>query len=172
MTVRDRAAIVRRATPEDVDRLVLLERSGFPDPWPADALTREIATPTSLVLAAAPGWAAPAVAYALYRAVADEAELLRLAVLPEVRRQGHARTLLAEGRRQLAGYGCHTCFLEVRADNLPAIDLYESTGFHRIGRRPHYYGPGGDALLYACSLRPPGRPEPAAARDPRPHEGG
>jgi len=163
-----RPPVVRRATPADVARLEELEVVGFPDPWPADALEREIASPTSLVLIAAPAWGDPPVGYALYRAVADEAELLRLAILPGARRRGHGRALLAAGRRQLAGYGCDTCFLEVRDDNAAAIGLYEAAGFHRIGRRTGYYGPGRDALLYAASLgrtvRPGRFPAPGGRR--------
>jgi ribosomal protein S18 acetylase RimI-like enzyme len=39
-------------------------------------------------------------------------------------------------------------FLEVRADNEPAIALYRGAGFHEIHRRPGYYQPGSvDAIV-------------------------
>ena len=39
-------------------------------------------------------------------------------------------------------------FLEVRASNAAAIQLYESAGFHRAGRRPDYYAdPAEDAIV-------------------------
>jgi ribosomal-protein-alanine N-acetyltransferase len=37
--------------------------------------------------------------------------------------------------------------LEVRADNIAAISLYESFGFVINGRRRDYYGAGQDAVL-------------------------
>jgi ribosomal-protein-alanine N-acetyltransferase len=46
-------------------------------------------------------------------------------------------------------------FLEVRASNHAAIQLYSAYGFHQVGRRPHYYRlPDGreDALVMARHL--------------------
>ena len=43
-------------------------------------------------------------------------------------------------------------FLEVRAGNVAAIQLYENLGFNQVGERPNYYAtPWGreDALVYA-----------------------
>jgi ribosomal-protein-alanine N-acetyltransferase len=40
----------------------------------------------------------------------------------------------------------------VRADNAPAIGLYERQGFEKIGRRPRYYADGVDALLFALVI--------------------
>lgn len=156
--------VVRFATEADVPALAALEAAAFPDPWPEDSIAREVEGPGTLVLVAAAGYAAPPVAYAAYRAVGGEAELLRLAVAPEARRLGHARALLAAGRDHLVGFGCTRCFLEVRADNGAAIALYESAGFHPVGRRPGYYGRGADAVLYAGSLGrrlTPKKPSPA-----------
>lgn len=148
--------VVRFATADDVPALAAIERAAFPDPWPVESIADEVDGPGSLVLIAADAYDAPPLAYAAYRAIGGEAELLRLAVLPDARRRGVARTLLATARRHLAGFGCETCFLEVRADNQAAIALYESEGFHPIGRRPGYYGRGRDAVIYAGSLRRPG----------------
>jgi [ribosomal protein S18]-alanine N-acetyltransferase len=147
-------SVVRFATAADVPALVALEQHSFPDPWPEDSLAQEVEGPGTLVLIAAQSYTAPPLGYAAYRAMGAEAELLRLAVASAARRRGVARALLAAGRRHLAGFGCDTCFLEVRADNAAAIALYEAEGFHPIGRRPGYYGRGTDALLYAGSTRP------------------
>ncbi len=38
--------------------------------------------------------------------------------------------------------GAQRVLLEVRVDNDPAIHLYESSGFRRLGRRRGYYQPG------------------------------
>jgi ribosomal-protein-alanine N-acetyltransferase len=96
--------------------------------------------------------AAPPAGYAAFRHAAGEAELLRLAVLPEERRRGIARALVAEGIERLLAAGVQVCFLEVRADNGPAIALYERLGFARIGRRRGYYRDGSDALRFALEL--------------------
>ena len=44
-------------------------------------------------------------------------------------------------------------FLDVAEDNLPAIKLYEKSGFHLIHRRKGYYQNGTtDALIYIKEL--------------------
>lgn len=83
-------------------------------------------------------------AFVLYRIVADEGELLNLAVAPSARRQGLARQLL-EALHQLTG----VWHLEVRQSNTAAIALYESCGYQCIGERPRYYSDGETALLYS-----------------------
>lgn len=69
----------------------------------------------------------------------DEAELLNLAVLPETRRKGVAQALL----HALESAATGDLFLEVAADNTPAIEVYRKLGFEDIGVRPGYYGQGG-----------------------------
>lgn len=90
--------------------------------------------------------------YAAFRHAAGEAELLRLAVLPEERRRGVARALFFEGAGRLQAESVQVIFLEVRLDNAPAIALYESLGFTRAGRRRGYYRDGTDALVYVLEI--------------------
>ena len=73
-----------------------------------------------------------------------EREILNLAVDPAERRKGLARGLL----RDALGRANGAWFLEVRASNAAAIQLYESAGFQRAGRRPDYYdNPAEDAIV-------------------------
>ncbi|HEX8420852.1 MAG TPA: GNAT family N-acetyltransferase [Sphingomonas sp.] len=76
--------------------------------------------------------------FALVRSVADEAELLLLAVDPPYRRRGVATALLRgivdDGR---AG-GVADLHLEVRAGN-DAVRLYTAHGFAKVGERRGYY---------------------------------
>ncbi len=93
--------------------------------------------------------------FALLRTVVDEAELMLLAVLPDVRKQGVGSFLLRETMQVAATEGAGFYFLEVRADN-PAIELYAKEGLHAIGRRPNYYrgndGELRDALTFRAAL--------------------
>ena len=96
--------------------------------------------------------------FLLGRAVAGEAELLTLAVAPEARRRGLARTLVARFLYQAQVRGADRAFLEVSADSGAGIALYESAGFTPVGRRRGYYqAPDGqrtDALVLARDLLP------------------
>lgn len=99
-------------------------------------------------------WALPETAYARWRQspVVGEGELLRIAVAPEARGQGHARRLLREGHERLAGEGLDTLFLEVRVSNAAARALYTAEGWAEIGLRRAYYRDGEDAVLYRRDL--------------------
>lgn len=85
-----------------------------------------------------------------YRVVADEAELIEIAVAPRARRRGLARRLVehlvTNARHQRVG----AVHLEVRADNTAARALYTACGFVEAGRRRRYYADGEDAVI--CSL--------------------
>jgi [ribosomal protein S18]-alanine N-acetyltransferase len=74
----------------------------------------------------------------------DEHELLNLAVAPEHRRKGIARTLLDYAKRQGPGLW----FLEVRESNTAARTFYKSYGFIDFGKRKGYYQePYEDAIV-------------------------
>ena len=69
----------------------------------------------------------------------DEMHLLNLTVAPEWQRQGHACRLLDELEARCRSLGVPTLWLEVRAGNDRARQVYERRGFVEVGRRPRYY---------------------------------
>ena len=93
------------------------------------------------------------VAYGVLTLAPGEAQLLNLSVVPDARRRGLGRTLLAQFLDDARRLGAEQVFLEVRVSNTPAIVLYEREGFERIGRRTAYYpaaaagAPREDALV-------------------------
>ena len=121
-----------------------------PPPWSAADFAGLLADPLVFLLVEGDA------GFLLGRAVAGEAELLTLAVTPEARRRGLGRRLVARFLYQAQLRGAERAFLEVMADNSPAIALYESAGFTPAGRRRGYYrGPEGnrtDALVLARDL--------------------
>ena len=131
------------------EEMAALYASAFPGsrPWSPE----EIAD-----LAAPPGFAVTAPAgFALGRAVADEAELVTIAVDPDARRQGAGRALLARFEAEARARNATTAFLEVAEDNAPARALYAAAGWRETGRRKGYYArPTGaaDALTLAKTL--------------------
>ena len=137
---------LRPATPDDAPAIALLEAACFGDEaWSPRAIAS--------ALSAGPAWLlllgdAPT-AYALGAQVVDEAELHRIATLPAARGQGLGRRLLDAFCASAQAKGASRVFLEVRAENRPAIALYVSAGFVLVGRRRRYYADGSDACLYA-----------------------
>lgn len=93
-----------------------------------------------------------AIGMALYRVAADEAEVLTIAVVPEMRGQGAGAQLLARGEDDAAGRGARRLFLEVSTLNTSAKSLYLRVGYSEIGRRRGYYSDGSDALVLEKAL--------------------
>ena len=85
--------------------------------------------------------------------MADEMEILNLAVEPSYRRRGAATKLLEAAMEFAQAGGARRVFLEVRASNAGAIASYQRHGFAEIARRPRYYAePVEDALVLAREL--------------------
>ena len=76
--------------------------------------------------------------FALSRLVADEAELLLLAVRRTAQHRGIGKTLLADFAVRAKSRGAAMLHLEVRDGN-PAVGLYERSGYSPVGRRRDYY---------------------------------
>jgi ribosomal-protein-alanine N-acetyltransferase len=76
--------------------------------------------------------------FSLYRTVADEAELLLIAVIPSKHRRGIGRLLLDDFMDRARNDGVARVHLEVRDGN-SAVSLYRDAGFSPVGRRRNYY---------------------------------
>ncbi|MBS9783594.1 MAG: ribosomal protein S18-alanine N-acetyltransferase [Pasteurella sp.] len=81
------------------------------------------------------------VGYCLYQVMFETAEILRIGTLPQQQRQGIGTKLLNFLVQELQQNHLETnsLLLEVRADNLPAINLYQKQGFQQIDCRKNYY---------------------------------
>lgn len=133
MTPAELAALHRRCFP------------AHPRPWSEAEFGELVQNPLNFLLTRPQG-------FLLGRVVADEAELLTLAVAPEHRRQGIAASLLREFSLTLRQCGAHEAFLEVASDNAPAIAVYASDGWIQVGSRHGYYAPGIDAIVMRRSM--------------------
>ena len=88
------------------------------------------------------------VAYSVFYYALDQGDLANIAVDPEYRRWGLGSKLLAYTVQKATENGVNELFLEVRASNVPAIGLYEKSGFVNIGTRRNYYKhPKEDAVI-------------------------
>jgi ribosomal-protein-alanine N-acetyltransferase len=79
------------------------------------------------------------VGFAVVQFVVDEASLLNIAVEPTQQKQGIGRLLLDEVLAQASAKKATTVFLEVRASNQRAIQMYQQAGFNEMGLRKNYY---------------------------------
>ena len=89
------------------------------------------------------------VGYLAYSLVLEEMEVLNLGVHPDFRRRGIGRALMAALMRKCREMEIKRGLLDVKETNHPAIALYESLGFNKVGVRKNYYpDTREDALLY------------------------
>ncbi len=115
-------------------------------PWSAAEFESLLADRTTFLVTETTG-------FALGRAVADEAELLTVAVSPEHQRSRLGTRLLAAFEAEARARGAATAFLEVAEDNAPARALYARAGWQETGRRPAYYPRAGAPSAAAIVLR-------------------
>lgn len=121
------------------------------DAWSPELMVAEVSYPQSYYLVAREHGASQLVGYGGLRAAMRDAlqgDIQTLAVAPEHRKRGVARTLLRALLAEASARGVTDVFLEVRADNEAALALYSSEGFEAIDRRVGYYQPDGvDAIV-------------------------
>jgi [ribosomal protein S18]-alanine N-acetyltransferase len=136
------------ATAAEAAALAVLHAAAFPAPaaWGSDAITLLLAMPGGFGL-----WL-PEQGFVLARAIAGEAEILTLAVVPAARRQHVGSTLLDAAMAQAEARGARAMLLEVAAGNAAALALYHRLGFAQTGRRRRYYSDGADALVLRRTL--------------------
>jgi ribosomal-protein-alanine N-acetyltransferase len=98
-----------------------------------------------------------------YRVAVDDADtIVGYVGLASVERTGDVVTIAVDAGRQgqglgaklldalldeAAGRGCAEVLLEMRADNAPALRLYQRRAFTTLSVRPRYYADGTDALI-------------------------
>lgn len=86
----------------------------------------------------------------------DELHLLNLTVAPAWQRLGHARRLLDVLEQHCRQRQLASLWLEVRASNQRARQVYSRRGFVEVGLRRNYYpGPGGtreDAIVMSLAV--------------------
>ena len=95
------------------------------------------------------------IGYGVLSVAADEAHILTLCIDSELQRQGLGRRLLERLLNMAKQRHADTAFLEVRASNRAALDLYRAVGFNEVGVRRGYYPAGGgreDAIVLALAL--------------------
>lgn len=149
-----------RASAAELDEVMHIMASAFSTEF-GEAWTRSqcsgILPMSGVALTLARSPAAEAQGFSLMRTVADEAELLLIAVAPEARGRGIGQALLERFITDAADKGVSRLHLEVRDGN-DALRLYRGAGFAPVGRRRDYYrgadGSRFDAITLARDAEP------------------
>jgi ribosomal protein S18 acetylase RimI-like enzyme len=145
--------VIRAAEPGDLDAILALEFAVFS----ADRLSRRslrafIASPHRPLLVAVLHEGVAGYALVALRKRALTARLYSIAVDRRSGRRGIGRALMAACELYAAAHGRRALRLEVRADNAPAIALYERLGYRQFGAYENYYADGARALRFEKRL--------------------
>lgn len=144
---------------ESLAAVVAIENEAYPFPWTrGNFIDSLVANHLAWCLVDGRG---ELLGYAIAMAGVEELHLLNLTVAHAQRRRGHARFLMNELARHARDTAARTMWLEVRPSNAPALALYASLGYERIGVRRQYYPDVGsrreDAWVMRLDLTvPPG----------------
>jgi [ribosomal protein S18]-alanine N-acetyltransferase len=139
----------------DIPDVVAIEQDSNPEPWTQESFFEELLRPHShLLVARVPKGLGETVAgYLCFWLVADEVQILNIAVHRAYRRRGIGRSLLVYCLTLGSRKNARKAVLEVRSSNSAAQQLYHNLGFQAVGKRRDYYGGLGEhATLMELSM--------------------
>jgi len=129
---------VRPMREEDVDMVVGIEAEAFSTPWRRDTFLNLIDRP-GIELLVLEDRTEGVVGYAVLWCILDQGELANVAVTPRLRGKGLGRRIMSRVMEVARERGVDKLYLEVRASNAAALELYRSLGFVEVGIRKGYY---------------------------------
>jgi len=120
-----------------LNKIANLHKLCFPNkPWSADEFTALKKSGAEIITSDN--------GFIVWRAAADECEIITMGVHPDYRGAGIASALLMLMENEISQSA--KIFLEVSVDNAAALALYTKHGYKQIGTRPKYYD-GVDAIV-------------------------
>lgn len=143
--------IVRELKVEDSAAVAEMEQQIFLDPWSEKSVLETVQQKQSVCFAAEK--AGHLLGYLLAYHAADEAEIARIAVQKEARRQGAAGKLMQALEHYCEEHKMEKLLLDVRESNEAARSFYTKNGFVEDGIRQGFYvNPSEDAVLMSRQL--------------------
>lgn len=143
--------IVRELKVEDSAAVAEMEQQIFSDPWSEKSVLETVQQKQSVCFAAEK--AGHILGYLLVYHAADEAEIARIAVQKEARRQGAAGKLMQALEHYCEEHKMEKLLLDVRESNEAARSFYTKNGFVEDGIRQGFYtNPSEDAVLMSRQL--------------------
>ena len=143
--------IVRELKVEDSAAVAEMEQQIFSDSWGEKSVLETVQQKQSVCFAAEK--AGHLLGYLLAYHAADEAEIARIAVQKEARRQGAAGKLMQALEHYCEEHKMEKLLLDVRESNEAARSFYTKNGFVEDGIRQGFYvNPSEDAVLMSRQL--------------------
>ncbi len=146
--------VLRPMRMADLESVMTVERSAYSFPWTRGNFIDSLAAgyQAQMLVHGSDGL----IGYYVAMAGVDEMHLLNLTVAPAQQGRGHSRTLLDALEHACRAQCIPKLWLEVRASNQRARQVYAQRGFAEVGLRRGYYPAGvarrEDAVVMSLSL--------------------
>ncbi len=135
----------------DIAEIYAVEQRSHASPWNEQHFVSSVPCHHCIGLRLNNAW----LGHAIVSLNSHEAELLLFVVDKAYQGKGFGTAFL-QSIMELCKPHTKSMFLEVRASNHVAIQLYQSRGFNELGLRPNYYPRNGggreDALILGCEF--------------------
>lgn len=153
--------MIRTATRQDLDTLVSIENAAFTiDRFSRRSFQYLLTKANSLTLIYEQDKNVLGYVMLLFHAGTSLARLYSLAVLPDQHGKGIGGKLMAAVEKAAQDHDCISLRLEVRRDNMQAINFYRQRGYKQFGKAvPDYYEDHMDALRFEKLLVPQLKPD-------------
>jgi ribosomal-protein-alanine N-acetyltransferase len=147
---------LRRFSPADVEAVININRVCLPENYAAYFFIDTYNTlPETFLVAESQGQVTGYIMCRLEHGFSDlkklrfarKGHIISVAVMPDFRNLGIGYSLVEQALSALSAHHADECYLEVRTNNLAAINLYKKMSFEITRTIPHYYFDGFDAYV-------------------------
>jgi ribosomal-protein-alanine N-acetyltransferase len=126
--------------PADMTEVMATERAAYETGWPSTAFERELTqNAMARYVVLREGESGRLAGFGGLWLMVEEAHVVTVAVLPEVRRNGYGAAIVHGLMNVAIENGMSVATLEVRTSNQAARALYGRYGFYEVGLRKRYY---------------------------------
>jgi ribosomal-protein-alanine N-acetyltransferase len=152
---------LRRFSPSDLEAVININRVCLPENYAAYFFIDTFnSLPDTFIVAEYQGQVVGYIMCRLEHGFSDlkklrfarKGHIISVAVMPNFRNLGIGRSLVEQALAALPAHTADECYLEVRINNIQAINLYRKLGFEITRTIPRYYFDGFDAYVMAKNL--------------------
>lgn len=144
--------VIANMEEKHIKAVAKIERICFSEPWSEDSLKDEFNNKDSYFTVALNG--DTVLGYMGFLNILGEGYITNIAVLPEYRGNRIGYALLKNSLDTAKNMNMDFLTLEVRESNITALNLYEKSGFLKVGLRKNFYSkPSENAVLMTVNFK-------------------
>ena len=144
--------IVRELNVNDLEEIVLMEKELYKTPWNLNQFKYELEENEFSYMYVLENDGV-IIGYYGFWVMFDEVDITKVSIRKEFQGMKLSNILMEDCFVRVSSLDCVKINLEVRVDNLKAINLYKKHGFSEVCVRKDYYGKNEDALMMSKEVR-------------------